>query len=124
MLRHAGDRHDTVVVMDDTGGAGAEVFGLFGALGVLIFVVWASLIAVAVTNVVLLVLAVIEMSKIPDPVWQYAQRDRTTWLLITILVPFGGFIYWFGVRTKMRDAEATCRAYWAQQYGWTASPPR
>ena len=110
--------------MGDQSGAAAGGAALFGLFGVLFFVLWASIIVLAVTNVVLLVLSAIEISRIPDPVWQYAQRDRTTWLLITILAPFGGFIYWFGVRKKMRDAEATCRAYWAQQYGWTASPPQ
>ena len=88
----------------------ADISGAGGALLAFGFVfVWLSFAGVILATQVFWVIAIIDIARRPE--WQFhvARVEKTTWLLLVILVNFLGivaFIYWFGVRKRLLAAEA------------------
>lgn len=68
--------------------------------------------AIGIGGLVLWIFAIVELVRYPDATWYYAQKDKTTWLLIVILVgAIGALVYWFSVRKALKATEE-----WLAQY--------
>jgi hypothetical protein len=89
------------------------------------------IVAVSVGGLALWIVALIECARMPDPVYRAAGSDKTTWVLIVALAGWiGALIYWFSIRARLRQIEASgavpAAAYspggtWGTPYG-AASP--
>lgn len=69
--------------------------GLLVVLFVLFWIfLWLIIPAIAVTNLIFFILALVDATKREWP-------DKTNWILIIVLVPFGALIYWFSEKKKL-----------------------
>jgi hypothetical protein len=92
-------------------------------VGLLFFAV---IMVVSIGGLVLWVVALIECARTPDHVYRMAGSDKTTWVLIVALAGWiGALIYWFSIRSRLREVEA----HWAggagahAGYGPSPTPP-
>jgi len=75
--------------------------------GGMIFIIWLAFIALWVLALVFWIKSLVEVVKYPEAVWQWARVDKTTWLLIVILLGWiGALVYWFSQRQKLLAVQA------------------
>ncbi len=69
---------------------------LFGLFMIVFALAWLliPLSAIGIGNFVILIISIIDITKREWP-------DKTTWLLIVLLAPFGSLIYFFNERKKL-----------------------
>ena len=85
---------------DDPGGAAGLGVG-FGLLLALMAVV-------AVGGLAFWIVALVDCIRIPEPVYRVAGDEKMTWVLVVALAGWiGGLIYWFSVRGRLKEAEAS-----------------
>ncbi len=71
----------------------AMLFGLFMIIFALAWLV-IPLLVIGIGNLIILIISIIDITKREWP-------DKTTWLLIVSLAPFGSLIYFFNERKKL-----------------------
>ena len=65
------------------------------------FVIWIGFLVLGLGSFVVLIMSVVDIAGRPDWQWFAAGQSRITWLLVSILVPFCSFVYWFSIRRKL-----------------------
>jgi hypothetical protein len=103
--------------------------GAGAGLGVgLLFIVVMSIVTIG--GLVLWVFALVDCIRYPDHVYRAAGSEKITWVLVVALAGWiGGLIYWFTVRERLHQAEASgaTSAYtyvgFGQQPGYAPIPP-
>ena len=95
--------------MDDGGATGLGAgFGLFFALMMLI----------SIGGLVFWIVALVDCVRVPDHVYRMAGNEKTTWVLVVALAGWiGGLVYWFSVRGRIKEIEASGAAAYAPTYG-------
>ena len=85
---------------------------------------------VVLGSLAMTVVAIVDIARRPDWQWKLAGQEKVLWLLLVILVNIlavTSLIYWFAVRPKLVEVEATARAGalgpgHMTYAGWTPGP--
>lgn len=77
------------------------------AVGAGMSVIFLAMMVLAVGGMAIWIVALIECVRFPDPVYRAAGSEKVTWILVIALLGWiGAIIYWFVIRSRLRDAEA------------------
>lgn len=68
--------------------------------GVLFSLMFLAIFALAIALTVWWIVAIVEIARTPDYAFKAAQTDKTTWLIIVVLVGAIGAIIWYFVKRK------------------------
>jgi hypothetical protein len=82
--------------------------------GVFFVGIWLMMALVGIASVVFWIYTLVEVVRIPEPVWQHTRDNQLVWvLLIALLGWIGALVYWIVARGKLRRAKA-----WFDQHGY------
>lgn len=86
--------------------------------GVFFLAIWLLMALVGVLGVVFWIYTLVEVVRIPEPVWQHSQDNQLVWVLVVALLGWlGALVYWIVARGKLRRTKA-----WFEQYGYPPPP--
>lgn len=84
------------------------------ASGIFIIGIWLVMLLLGLGSVVFWIYTLVEVVKIPEPVWQHTRDDKIVWVLVIALLGWlGALVYWIAVRGKLQRAKA-----WFDQNGY------
>lgn len=74
--------------------------------------------AVSIGGLAFWIVALVDCVRVPDHVYRAAGNEKVTWVLVVALAGWiGGLIYWFSVRGRIKQLEASGVAAYPQTYG-------
>lgn len=75
---------------------------LFGGF----LLLWLLIMAVSIGGLVFWVVALVDVVRTPDAVWQAIRNDKTPWIIVVAIAGWiGALIYWFVQRPKLKAVE-------------------
>lgn len=99
-----------------------------------IIIIWVVLLAAAVASFAFAIVCIVDIARRPDWQWTIAGQQKTTWLLLVILINLFviplvmSFVYWFSIRRKLVAVEQAAKAGqfgsgFMTQNGWVPGHP-
>lgn len=76
-----------------------------------LLLLWLLVMALAIGGMVFWIVALVDLLKTSDAVWQAIRNDKTPWIIVVAVAGvIGALLYWFVQRPKLKAVEDSWRA--------------